>query len=278
MSLILDALKRAEHDRKSSQDGSVNTDLVTQNLQSTHHSPIKNPFYWRWLLLLITLIALLTWIFIHHHATEVNKIDTSVNSKKEVGMQKSAAPIAEPQINTPSNSPLAATHNHSIAAEPTDADRIVSRLYQSATSLPNLDDIQIAQLYVESSASHSIGEIETQSTPVSIEAQNPLPDLNADLPHNLRTTSEIRRLADTNATAFDELSFNQKQLFPSVNYSQHNYLGNSASSVVINGELMRVGSRITQDLTLEEIVEDGVIFNFYGKRVSFKALSSWINM
>lgn len=266
MSLILDALKRAEHERKASENSSRVTEVISQDAPTESSMPSNNPIHWRWVLLVVIVGSILALLFfsrqvkIDDRETEVNfpaELDPTIHQRKELTSHASSI-------------------DSQILEENTLKSQLVTELYQQASSsLPKVNEIQVAQLYADNS---TISPVSTNKVAISVAVENPLPDINDQLPRNLRTNSDVRRLVDTDATAFEELSFNQKQLFPSINYSQHNYLGNSASSVVINGELMRVGSRIAQDLTLEEIVEDGVIFNFYHKRVSFKALNSWINM
>jgi Type II secretion system protein B len=261
MSLILDALKRAERERQDTENPLPVTETIIQDINRPEMLPEKNQFNWRWILLLLIVGPILIWAFLSKTSRPEMPVTQPGN--------KTSNSVA--QVSVVSQSSIAHSSNHKIQA--------VTDLYQqSPSSLPKVQDVQVAQLYVENDASSSVS-IEEQSVEMaSVSVTNPLPDTNAQLPKNMQTNLEVRRIMDTDATAFDELSFNQKQLFPSISYSQHNYLGNSASSVVINGELLRVGSRITQDLSIEEIVEDGVIFNFYHKRVSFKALSGWINM
>lgn len=275
MSLILDALKRAERERQSSEVFTPIIESVTQDVNQPNNLPEKNHFNWRWILVLMVVGSFLALIFFNKESkSEIKPISkteltSKIEPKQKTNIEKIT--IAQSSISQISQSATPGSNN---------ATQAVTDLYQQpVSSLPKVEDIQVAQLYADNAAASSIA-IDDQSTaiPVSVAVTNPLPDVNAQLPKNMQTNSEVRRIMDADAIAFDELSFNQKQLFPSISYSQHNYLGNSASSVVINGELLRVGSRITQDLSIEEIVEDGVIFNFYQKRVSLKALSGWINM
>jgi Type II secretion system protein B len=267
MSLILDALKRAEYERKSSENSSLVTEVISPDGPKESSLPGKNPMNWRWVLLLVIVGSILVLVFFNKQV----KIDFK---EKELNISTTLNPAIHQSKELTRHA--SSVGSQSFVENTTHKPQLVTELYeQASSSMPKVNDIQVAQLYTDNT---SISSISADEIAISAAVENPLPDINDQLPRNLRTDSDVRRLVDTEATAFEELSFNQKQLFPSINYSQHNYLGNSASSVVINGELMRVGSRITQDLTLEEIVEDGVIFNFYHKRVSFKALNSWINM
>lgn len=274
MSLILDALKRAERERQSSEVFTPIIESVKQDVNQPNNLPEKNHFNWRWILVLMVVGSFLALTFFNKESkSEIKPISkteliSKIEPKQETKIKKIT--ITQSSISQTSQAVTSGSNN---------ATQAVTDLYQQpVSSLPKVEDIQVAQLYADNAAVSSIAIDQAVEIPASVAVTNPLPDVNAQLPKNMQTDSEARRIMDTDAIAFDELSFNQKQLFPSISYSQHNYLGNSASSVVINGELLRVGSRITQDLSIEEIVEDGVIFNFYQKRVSFKALSGWINM
>lgn len=269
MSLILDALKRAERERQDTENPVPVTETIIQDINRPEVLPEKNPFNWRWVLLLLIVGFILVWVFLSKTSKVEVPVVPSINKTSDSDAQVSK------QVSVSRDYAVSQSSAHSY----NNRDQEVTHLYQQApSSLPKVQDVQVAQLYAENAAASSVSIDDQSVEAVSVAVTNPLPDANAQLPKNMQVNSESRRIIDTDAIAFDELSFNQKQLFPSISYSQHNYLGNSASSVVINGELMRVGSRITQDLSVEEIVEDGVIFNFYHKRVSFKALSGWINM
>jgi Type II secretion system protein B len=275
MSLILDALKRAEHERKSAENASARAEEVTpQELPKDNSLTEKKRSNWIWMMLTGLTVLALVWGF----TVRESEVSTFVSETRNLDFPKPDS-TDKTVLDLPkkiNQNPSQVLSSHPVAP----ASEVVNALYaENSSSLPNIEDIQVAQIYVESTnSSVAISESDVSVLSESVAVTNPLPDINEQLPKNLRTQPDARRISDTDAIPFDSLSFNQKQLFPSISYSQHNYLGNSASSVVINGELMRVGSRINQDLTIEEIVEDGVIFIFYNKRVSFRALSGWINM
>lgn len=248
MSLILDALKRAQGERQSTESRAAES-----LLDSPAVAPQKSSSFVLWIIsfLLMAILVSLWFLF---------KQDKSPETK----------PVVMPEpIKTVSASSAQSIQTSSVAVVTPAA---VSDLYQqNVSSMPGVQDVHIAQLYAEKS------QVSSVASEVSVD--NPLPDMNQSLPKSMQVTTEIRRLADLNdVIAFEELSLNQKKLFPSINYSQHNYLGNSASSVVINGDLMRVGSRIASGIEIVDVLEDGIVLRIEGREVSFKALNSWINM
>lgn len=247
MSLILDALKRAQGERQSTESR-----VAEELLDSPAVAPQKSSSFVLWIIsfLLMAILVSLWFLFKQDRSPETTPV---------------VMPEPIKSVSTSSAQPI---QTSSVAA----VTPSVSDLYQqNVSSTPGVQDVHIAQLYAEKS------QVSSVASEVSVD--NPLPDMNQSLPKSMQVTTEIRRLADLSGViAFEELSLNQKKLFPSINYSQHNYLGNSASSVVINGNLMRVGSRISPEIEIVDVLEDGIILRIEGREVSFKALNSWINM
>jgi len=262
MSLILDALKRAERERQVVPDEEHRlTDIIIQNNGASKIASTKINQLLLGLVIILIIIVLVVWY--------------SAKPEKQETVAESLSIIDRESVKPPDNLAYSSAANQIVKPESLTSNmtQAVTDLYQhsNASTLPKVEEVQVAQLYTEKSPE----EIESESIAVT----NPLPDANEQLPVNLQTAPDIRRIVDLqDVISFDELSYNQKKLFPSINYSQHNYLGNSASSVVINGVLMRAGSRISPDLSIEEVLEDGILLKFYNRQVTFKALNGWINM
>lgn len=269
MSLILDALKRAERERQGSETNPAVSDAFIQDRElPTTSNQKKYPVYVDiGIILALIIIALLIFIYLKKEPVSSLPPQIAANSNE---INSTQVAVNKEAVNETVNK----------AENPSSAMRqAVTDLYQQkTTSVPKVEDVEVAQLYTEPQPVSVEVNNPLAVAPVSVAVTDPLADQSPQLPKNLQQ-SETRRIADVEDTIrFDDLSFNQKQLFPSISYSQHNYLGSSASSVVINGQLMRSGSRITPDLVIVEIVEDGIIFNYYNRQVSFKALNGWINM
>jgi hypothetical protein len=267
MSLILDALKRAERERQGSETNpAVSDELIEDSELPTIPNQKKYPIYVDiGIIIALIIIALLIFMYLKK---EPASAPAEIISRSNETVETQAAVNQETTVNE------SVTESQSSAMR-----QAVTDLYQQkATSLPKVEDVEVAQLYTEPQVVSVQVSNPLSESPVSVAVTNPLADQSPQLPKNLQQF-ETRRIEDVEDTIrFDDLSFKQKQLFPNISYSQHNYLGSSASSVVINGQLMRSGSRITPDLVIVEIVEDGIIFNYYNQQVSFKALNGWINM
>lgn len=266
MSLILDALKRAQENRQPNDQVSGSTPILLPAAANTRQPSHK--LLWLIILLLVAILILL-WFLLKKTSDPVS-VSVPVPTQQAVEPQTVEQPVVQVEET-----------QHSVASsssvQPAVASSLISDLYQQArSSLPSIKDVQIAQLYVETTDITTAAIAEQK---VSVSVTDPFPDPNSRLPKTLQVSADIRRLEDVReAIRFEDLSLTQRQQFPSINYSQHNYLGNSASSVVINGQLMRAGSNIGEDVKIMEIVEDGIVLDFNGRRVSFRALSSWINM
>ncbi|WP_018015190.1 general secretion pathway protein GspB [Teredinibacter turnerae] len=74
------------------------------------------------------------------------------------------------------------------------------------------------------------------------------------------------------------LPWTVQQKIPTLNYSAHNYQSLQDASVVINGTTRRRGDSLEQGLVLEMILRDGIILKYQGQAFKVPALNSWVNM
>ena len=74
-----------------------------------------------------------------------------------------------------------------------------------------------------------------------------------------------------------DLPWNMQDQIPTLTYSEHNY-SNSNANIKVNNRRFQKGSKVAPDLTIEKILEDGVIMRFKDKRFKMRALSSWVNI
>jgi general secretion pathway protein B len=64
---------------------------------------------------------------------------------------------------------------------------------------------------------------------------------------------------------------------PSLNYSEHNY-NNVSGSVKINGEIKHINDQLAPGLVIDKILEDGMILHLDNYSFKMRALNSWVNM
>lgn len=64
---------------------------------------------------------------------------------------------------------------------------------------------------------------------------------------------------------------------PSLNYSEHHYHP-SGGYVKINGEVKHADEQLAPELVIDKILEDGMILHFNNYSFKMRALNSWVNM
>lgn len=74
------------------------------------------------------------------------------------------------------------------------------------------------------------------------------------------------------------LSWTTQEKIPSMTYSEHRYQPNDQGTVVLNDTKYKKGDRISDGLTLEAILYDGILLRYKGEVFKLQALSSWVNM
>lgn len=82
---------------------------------------------------------------------------------------------------------------------------------------------------------------------------------------------------DANAVpALEQMPELFRSQVPPMSFSTHVYSSNRAKSfVVINGQTFGPGAQVFPGIQLEAVVEDGVVFNYQGRRFKMDALKNW---
>lgn len=276
MSLILDALNRAERERHKA---------PVPDLQ-TRHEPAAtlaapSPISYRLvpgLIVLGLVLALTAYLLVAPQppesaavgapARELDPVDSSPAAPVQQSPAPANASLVDKEVLSSADadhgaaeiavaSPLNETADSSVPAEETTTD--LDALYASARALEkqSLAPEPVESLYREPVVAAPPPEVMTVPA-TELEARSyerliDIPDI-GDLPSGLR------------------------QQIPSINYVRHNFDPRGARSVVINGVAHREGASLEQDLMLEEIYSDGVICRFKQIRFKLRALNSWINM
>ena len=74
-----------------------------------------------------------------------------------------------------------------------------------------------------------------------------------------------------------DLPFSAQQKIPSIMYTDHQYTS-TRKSVEINSKKYQENSRIGSDLTIEKILQDGVIVRYKKYKFKMSAYNNWINL
>jgi general secretion pathway protein B len=281
MSLILDALNRAEHERKNQN--------AVPDINTLHHLQEVNPTadtrktLWWGVGLVGVLIAII--------------IALAVLLRQEPPAQQSTAQQATAQQSTtntqPAQQPLAVeapnpdvVSTSSVDAPPATAIAVVKTTPEVAT--PNADinrlyatqdteqvevaDTGVNELYAAEAATAAASETIVDPFNPSGGAAIATASIQEQAP--LRTFESIKNIPDFNA-----LPWNMRQQIPTISYARHNYLANGVSSVVINNQTTGVGNIIgAGQFIVQEIFVDGVILKHGNAVFKLRALTGWINM
>ncbi len=246
MSMILDALQRADRERRKDETPAPALPPVVQPAAP----PPGRQGYRRigLVLLVVVLIGLTVWWF-----------------QQESGSTPATVPAAEKNV-----APQSSVADQSApASEPPQPG--VERLYEAPSRLP--PDESIADLYRRAQAPE-----ETDPAPASEKdsPSQPLPST----PERIAPEPEQAPVARPSVPAIRDLSWSLQQQIPSLNYQAHQYRAEpgQTSTVTINQQEHRAGAQITPDVRIERIDEDGVVLSFKGEPFKLKALNSWVNM
>ncbi len=80
-----------------------------------------------------------------------------------------------------------------------------------------------------------------------------------------------------NLNFLNDLPLSTQKQIPTIMYTVHNY-SESSATVTLNKKQRRVGEQIATGVTLDEILEDGIVLKYNSTRFKMMALNSWINM
>lgn len=262
MSLILDALNRAERERKKTQ--------AIPDLQTMHEpvppvatAPRNKSFVWLLLAMVVLALAVILYAVTLPSAhlpqqAQEQPAPPVVAPAPEVVVPVNTVtptepiepPQAKPEISAPANEPAR-------AAQSPDLDE----LYATARAEEAVTEDPVSDLYVAPPVEPELAE-EVVSQSVA-----PRPTV------AVRDYSSLIEIPD-----IGDLPWGFRQEIPSLNYVRHNFVKDGVVSVVINGRAHHAGSTLAPELELEEIYVDGVIFRFKQIRFKLRALNSWINM
>lgn len=237
MSYILDALKKAEHDRAIGQVPGIGSE----------HEPARRHVAGRWLWILLSvllinvvLLAVLLW----PHAESTPPSDTVEHTVDAPGraLPVPAAPAAVGSAEMHSSG-LSAPHQPAIAETPTDSSPLPLR------PLPPLPEpAQVDVVGTRKGAERDAGTAVTVVSPPL--AQAPAPDVNNNLPVWPQISSQLL-----------------SELGTSLHLDVHVYSENIGERfVLINMRRYHQGGKLQEGPVVDEITPDSVILSFHGQR------------
>lgn len=293
MSLILDALSRAERDKRSAV-------LSVPDLLAQPGSAESRSRPWLlWIvsgLLLCTLLVVFLLLSQEKTATPVVARLTTPASSGDETAATFTIPGRTPDLEAFVEAPRG-------RVEPSVAEPLASDLaLEVEQTLLDMDDesrAAIEALYalddapVESARDDSTALRPSQSQSRAQVAADPaaqttdfgdstaLTEERLDLASMLR---EVRAVAEQDAVLtehaapmLDELSKRFRDSVPTLMYLRHEYNSAGLSTVVINGSNLRVGQR-TRNVEVREVLRDSVVLRFDSTDFRLRALNSWVNL
>lgn len=278
MSLILDALNRADTERKNQ------APLPDVN---TRHSPMalepdearSNWLWWGMALVVLAIIlAALAWRWYG--------VEKSVPVALPAEQTRSLAAPAPAVVNTQpasQSSPLVArpakqmTSAHSLgsvaaasAANAGMAATDVQNLYAEEAAAPVVAEADINQLYAADESPGSESIVDPFASPALPESASMVTETERE---------PARTFANSPVQDFNDLPWNTKQKMPTISYQRHDYLPGGISSVVINGQTLGMGNIVaTGQFVVQDILVDGVVLKHGDRVFKLRALNGWINM
>lgn len=256
MSFILDALKRADQERQ--QDGAPSIAIPHASAPGEALTD-RHTFMWLlWIGAALAAVALAVWISV----TLSTRL--SIQALSESPMASAVDAIAAPLKVESAPRPQADT----LSVPDTDQAQPKVETQTADTQLHT----EISALYrptapAPSEAVQNLYAPEPAAAPRQpTEAERPTPSPRA------------QEILAARIPQIHELPRALQQSIPSIHYRDHRFHNGPDSRVVLNGQELRVGAQLDQDLRVDEILDDGVVLNFKGQSFKLRARNSWINM
>ena len=259
MSLILDALNRADHQR-SEENG-------TLNLHVDPSSPAQKKTF-PWIILLIV-SAVLVLVFFLYLLVRPSEQPAHTQNDSDAPMSAPSFPPPLAQKNKPVSSPLK-SKTTKIHSSPIPAPTRIKTPQTTST---------------QTASTQATGQAQTPSSHAAISAlYQQRNDAKNNYIHNRAKpeNSTAENTYDPNSILksiplLSEFSFPFQRSVPSIEYNLHVYADANAGFVNLNGNRYRVGGQVVAGLRIIAILEDSLVLEYNNRQFRLIALNSWIN-
>lgn len=251
MSLLLDALNKADQERKRNES--------SPGINSNHENAFDQvpPKNWPLIVLLALLLAgLIAGAVLWLRSPQTSPASSAPNTLAAKPAQANAvATTATSSLQTSSASIQNSSNETKLNANDDDnSDEKVLTLYQQ-----NTESSKPANMI----ATISSGTGEQSSSPPTATANT------AESPHSIQQFANLPEIHDLPKQVLERI--------PSIHYSEHNP-GENGGSVVINGAVKHPNEQIVNGVVIDKILDDGLILHFETYAFKMRALNSWVNM
>ena len=267
MSLILDALNRADQERSQEQSA---PNLYSAHDSATQYSKPVRRWVIEGIVILLVVVAVVYSLFFQRDVPPAQNIDTETVVEQAV-----PKPVAATSATTPATKDTAdqsaanavqtppanvAAAKESVAGETGQAGQAGQA---ETVTQPSVTDPAISSLY-QQQADASVDKTPNPEQPAAAApAPQPVDNSQAIL-------QQIPLLA--------QMSPRFQNSIPSIDYTVHVYSDSeNAGFVNLNGSIRKIGSKIAPGLIVIAILKDSVVLDYNGTQFRLLALNSWVN-
>ena len=287
MSLILDALKRADRERQ--QHPMPASWPVDQPEAAT-----ASPWQGRLLILAALIIALLSGYIVRGSLGDWRgnvsvQPEPVIPAAAGTGTASVDEVSAEPAVIAPTRPEPPASATDPLVGKDTALEPSIAGLYQRAAQAraqpPVMTDKSAASIpgTAETVAAAPdpalVAAMEAQARAL-ITGRNPDLPVSEDRPQvSVVTRNASAAGAGPAVPDFYSLPWSLRRAVPTLDYAIHVHSDDkpAASFVRLNGQIRRVGDTVAAGLRLDSIDSEGIILDFQGTRFRLPALNSWVN-
>ncbi len=298
MSLILDALKKAERERNREAYGAGIPGLSTEPAPIAQASSPPLP---SWalvtLLLLLALMVLGFWVWVLRKPADAYS-DVALAAQAEpvlaVAQSVTSSTVSSVAV-MPSPSPVAVTVAGLQAVSPSSlasvdwTERVDSLYLEPKAPAPRPAPVKMATRENPTAAKEpqTLAPAPAVKTPVNDlppddelrslwqsvrEGSEPLADAQAPLAETPAPVTEAGRLVPY----LHQLPDSFQSHIPTLMYTNHIYSAEKGGAVILNDKSYREGDTLAPDLVIERITETDLLLRYRGKPFRLAALSSWV--
>ena len=258
MSLILDALNRADQER-SEENNHINLHASQSPVVNSSH-----PFR-RWIIeAVIVLLAIGAFAYSQWQpAREVSGI-VDTNNKTTVDTVEQQRKVAPPT--------KAVTENNLTLAQ----NQLLDRPSKPVQKIPAIDKA-VASLYQQQDTAKKPTPVTTIKTTTPIKTIKPQPKPEPQLKEKPKEPVDNTQLILQQIPLITQMPARYQRTIPSIDYEVHMYAEGGKGFVTINGAVLKTGTVIDPGLRVIAILQDSVVLEFKNQQFRLPALNSWVN-
>ena len=268
MSLILDALNRADQERKE-QDHIPSLQTVHGGAEQAKPSLRQRLHPERWLFVLV--VAYLAYDYIHEKRTEAQP--ESPATREVVTATPNPASVAEPEDPPGIEQAVPAEE----VVQPAVPENATAELAEPENAVPR--NSAVASLYTEPRVSEDDSPAESAASPTGltgvIEEPQPQPQSQKQ---PQQAPASARDQAFELVLEITDLDKEFRLQIPTLKYGNHQPAANPKDSrVLLNDTVYKEGDAVVPGVVLRQISQEGIVLEFQGTRFKLPAYNSWIN-